>query len=430
MPFFVPSSRKASKLALAAAIMGVGAFGLTAYDAPAYAKKDEKKKSSAQFSEAFQKAYPPVEEAMKDKSIAQEKILQMILDTESAVSTPDDQLVFGNGLYNTALDLKNYELAGKGMEMMLDSGKLPSENVAQYSFTAGQLAYNNHDYAKARQRLQEAADLGFDDPELSRLIAQSFVLEDNQEGGLTYLDGVIGGQIDAGTTPTDEMLELGFSLAYENGSYDKAADYALMRAEYYPSDTTWRNAIAVERNFGEFSDAEILDLMRLMHITGTMTEGNEYADYINAANYRRLPAEVLEIAEEAVAKGLLDQNDTLVAEAMNEGRERSPGLRADMAELASDAKAGGASGSLAIAAGDVYLNFGEPADAAELYEVALTRPDVDRNTALTRLGIAQVETGDFAAAQETFAKVQGNRESIAKLWAAYAAQEASAGMDS
>ena len=32
MPFFVPSSRKASKLALAAAIMGVGAFGLTAYD--------------------------------------------------------------------------------------------------------------------------------------------------------------------------------------------------------------------------------------------------------------------------------------------------------------------------------------------------------------------------------------------------------------
>ena len=78
----------------------------------------------------------------------------------------------------------------------------------------------------------------------------------------------------------------------------------------------------------------------------------------------------------------------------------------------------------------VYLNFGESADAAELYEVALTRPDVDRNTALTRLGIAQVETGDFAAAQETFAKVQGNRESIAKLWAAYAAQEASAGMDS
>ena len=65
MPFNKPTSRKASKLAFAAAIMGVGAFGLTAYDAPAYAKKEkEQKKQAAEFSEAFTKAFPPVEEAM------------------------------------------------------------------------------------------------------------------------------------------------------------------------------------------------------------------------------------------------------------------------------------------------------------------------------------------------------------------------------
>ena len=277
--------------------------------------------------------------------------------------------------------------------------------------------------------MQEAANRGFDDPELNRLIAQSYVLANDYAGGLNYLNGVVKEQLDAGVTPADDLLELAFSVAYESGSYDDAAALALVRAENYPSDTTWRNAIAIERNFGDFNDSEILDLMRLMRMTGTMTDGNEYADYINAANYRRLPAEVLEVSEEAVSKGLLDENDSFVAEALKEGRERSPGLRADMAELASDAKAAGASGSLAIAAGDVYLNFGEAADAAALYEVALTRPDVDRNTALTRLGIAQVETGNFAAAQETLAKVEGNRESIAKLWAIYAAQQASAGMD-
>ena len=415
---------KSSGFAIAAAMMAVGTLGAIAIATPAYAQKQ------AKFSKEFLAAFQPIDEAIKGENPDYAALRAQAEAAKDTVKTDDERFFYGSTMYTIGGKLNDVALQLEGMNMMLDSGKLPAENVAQYSFTAGQLAYNNHDYAKARQRLQEAADLGFDDPEVNRLIAQSFVLEDNQEGGLTYLDGVIGEQVDAGATPTDEMLELGFSLAYENGSYDKAADYALMRAEYYPSDTTWRNAIAVQRNFGEFSDAEILDLMRLMHITGTMSEGNEYADYINAANYPRLPAEVLELAEEAVAKGLLDQNDTLVAEAMNEGRERSPGLRADMAELASDAKAAGASGSLAIAAGDVYLNFGESADAAELYEVALTRPDVDRNTALTRLGIAQVETGDFAAAQETFAKVQGNRESIAKLWAAYAAQEASAGMDS
>ena len=49
---------------------------------------------------------------------------------------------------------------------------------------------------------------------------------------------------------------------------------------------------------------------------------------------------------------------------------------------------------------------------------------IDQNVALTRLGIAQVGVGDYAAAQETFAKVQGVRSPIAKLWGAYAKQQA------
>ena len=85
----------------------------------------------------------------------------------------------------------------------------------------------------------------------------------------------------------------------------------------------------------------------------------------------------------------------------------------------------GASASLAVAAGEAFLNFGQNAKAAEMYELALTRPDVDRAVALNRLGIAQAKAGDYAAAQATLAKVEGNRAPIAKLWAAYAAQKAS-----
>ena len=39
MAFFATTSRKASRLAIAAAIMGIGAFGVTAIDTPAYAQK-------------------------------------------------------------------------------------------------------------------------------------------------------------------------------------------------------------------------------------------------------------------------------------------------------------------------------------------------------------------------------------------------------
>tara|TARA_Y100000815_G_scaffold212544_1_gene197320 strand:+ start:60 stop:1295 length:1236 start_codon:yes stop_codon:yes gene_type:complete len=408
--------------------MSVGALGVSAIDAPAYAKKEkEEKKEGPKFSEEFQKAFLPVEQASKDESVTKEDLLQRILATESTVSTPDDQIVFANNLYQVALGLENYEMASKGMEMMLDSGKVPAENAGQYNFIAGQLLYNLKDYPKARARLMKAAAAGYEKPELSNLISQTYMLEDDVAGGLEYIRGQLDQQIEAGKKPDEGLIERGFSLAYNNDMYADAATFANMRVEYYPSEMSWRNAVGVQRNFADLDDPEILDLMRLMHATGTMTEAREYGDYINAANYRRLPAEVVEIGQEGIDKGLLSPSDTFVAEAIKEGRDRSPGLRADMAGLASDAKAPGASGSLAIAAGDTYLNFGEAAKAAELYEVALTRPDVDRDTALTRLGIAQLESGDAAAAQETFAKVQGDRAPIAKLWAIFAGQQASAG---
>lgn len=428
MAFFIPSSRKASRIALAAAVMSVGALGVTAIDAPAYAKKEkEEKKEGPKFSEEFQKAFLPVEQAAKDENVTKEDLLQRILATESTVSTPDDQMVFGNNLYQVGLNLKNYEMASKGMELMLESGKVPAESTGQYNFIAGQLAYNNKDYAKARSRLMQAESLGYENEELSNLITQTYMLEDDVAGGLAYIGGKLDKQIEAGKTPDEGLIERGFSLAYNNDAYADAATYANMRVQYYPSELSWRNAIGLQRNFRDFDDPEILDLMRLMHATGTMSDAREYGDYINAANYRRLPGEVVEIAQEGIDKGLLQPGDAFVAEALKEGRDRSPGLRADMAALASDAKASGASGSLAVAAGDTYLNFGDAAKAAELYEVALTRPDVDRNTALTRLGIAQIESGNAAAAQETFAKVEGDRAPIAELWALYAEQNASAG---
>ena len=63
MPFFAPSSRKASKFAIAAAIMSVGAFGVTAFDAPAAAKRD--KKSEPKYSDEFRETIAPIQEALE-----------------------------------------------------------------------------------------------------------------------------------------------------------------------------------------------------------------------------------------------------------------------------------------------------------------------------------------------------------------------------
>jgi len=75
-------------------------------------------------------------------------------------------------------------------------------------------------------------------------------------------------------------------------------------------------------------------------------------------------------------------------------------------------------------AGDAFLSYGESAKAIDLYKIALNKPGVDKPVVLTRLGIAQVDAGDYAGAQATFAQVEGPRKPMAELWSLYAAQKA------
>lgn len=420
------SPRKASRLAIAAALMSVSALGVAGFDAPAFAqKKKAEKEQKAQYSDGFIKAFGPIDEAMKGETPDYAALLTQAKAAQATIETPSDRFAFGSTLEKIGAQLKDVAVRREGMEMMLDSGRVPAEALPQYTYIAGQLAFNTEDYAVARERIQKALDMGYEDPQAAALIAATFSRTNDAEGGLRYYADQINTQVAAGQEPSEAALQRAFQIAADNNYLDDAATFGRLLVQYYPKQVYWANTIAIARNSTQFSEPEVLDLMRLLRATGAMSNTRDYADYIDAANYRRLPGEVAVVAQEGISAGKLESGDTFVREALNEAKSRAPGLRSDLAGLERDAKASGATADLAISTGDAYLNFDEGAKAAELYEVALTRPGVDRGTALTRLGIAQVKMGDYAAAQETFAKVDGNRKSIAQLWATYADQQAS-----
>jgi len=414
------SSRKASKLAIAAAVMGVGAFGATAFDAPAFAQKQK-----AEYSDEFIKNFGPIDAAMNEENPDYAALLTQARAVAGSINTADDRMAYGSTLEKIGTKMSDPALRREGMEMMLESGKVPAAALPQYSYIAGQLAFNMEDYVVARERMQEALALGYEDPQASRLIAATYSRTDDVAGGLAYYAQQVNDQVKAGQDPSEDVLRSAFQIAADNDMADDAAAFGTLLVKYYPNDVYWANAIAIERNYTEYSESELLDLMRLLREVGAMRNARDYTDYIDAANYRRLPGEVESVTKEGLNAGLLERNDTFVSEALSEATSRAPGLQTDLAELERDAKASSADASLALATGDSFLNFNQNAKAAELYELALTRPGVDRNTALTRLGIAQVRMGDYAAAQATFDKVDGNRQGIAALWDAYASQQAS-----
>ena len=409
---------KSSGFAIAAAMMAVGTLGAIAIATPAYAQKQ------AKFSKEFLAAFQPIDEAIKGENPDYAALRAQAEAAKDTVKTDDERFFYGSTMYTIGGKLNDVALQLEGMNMMLDSGKVPEANVPQYTYVAGQLAFNSQDWASARARFEKAIELGYEVEQARALIARTYSQEGDFTAALQTVNDQINEQIAVGGAPDETLLKRGLTTAYNNDLFEDATNYSLMLVKYYPSATTWADAVAIQRNFGQWSDAEMLDLLRLARAANAMREARDYTDYIDAANFRRLPAEVAAVTAEGISSGKLKSSDTFVAEAQRESQSRTAGLKADLGALESDAKASGASASLAVAAGDAYLNFDNGAKAAELYELALTRPDVDRSLALTRLGIAQVKAGDYAAAQETLGKVQGQRASIAKLWAAYAKQQA------
>jgi hypothetical protein len=182
----------------------------------------------------------------------------------------------------------------------------------------------------------------------------------------------------------------------------------------------------VVRDLNKYQSQEQIDLLRLMERTKSFAETRDYVEYIQAADPRRLPGEVLKIVNLGLASGKLSASDVFVSDAKASATGRIAADRASLAGLEREARAGAASAATVMAAGDAFLSYDDPAKAEALYLIAINKPGVDMPRAMTRIGIAQTDLGKYAEAQASFAKVDGARAQIAQMWSAYAKSKARA----
>jgi len=314
-------------------------------------------------------------------------------------------------------------LALQGLEMMLASGQVAPEQIGMVNMQAGQIAYNVKEYEKSRGFLRAAIDAGVTENNPEAIIAESYFAEERDAEGLAYLEGVIDARKSAGQSVDETWLQRGLAVAYRAAMNDKAQKFAAWYVTDYPSETSWRDAIAILLNTGGYENPAILDLLRLGRRLGTLNDGRLYMEYVDAADYRRLPAEVVSIIDEGKQKGFLPADDPYVNDTRNQAAERVAADRADMDGLMGEARASGASIRTVMAAGDALLSLGRPAEAEEFYTKAAGMPTAETPTALTRLGIAQFDQGKYAEAEATFNKVEGARKAIANLWAIHTTEK-------
>jgi len=395
-------------------------------------KKKDKEEGKAQYSKEFVAAYQPLNDALAAPGADVNALRPQIDALIPLAVSPDEQLAAGGLVYNAGNKLSDRALQLRGMEMILGSGKLSPEDNARYNFVAYQLANALQDYPKSRTYLQRAIDAGFSTEtiktaDLEITMAESYFSANEFAAGLEYLDKAIKARKAAGQPVDAQWYRRGITVAYNNQIVPQVYDFVIAWLADYPAKENWRDGINLTRNLNDYEGPEILDLLRLSKKAGVLSEKTDYIYYIEAADARRLPKEVKDLIDEAYAAGAISKDDIFVSDSLATANGR---IKTDMAELPAlerDANAASAGVRTVFAAGDAFLSYGEYAKAAGFYQKSLGMAGVDSNAALTRLGIAQVGLGDYAAAQATFAKIEGTRMPIAKLWAAYAAEQARGG---
>lgn len=443
-------ARGALAIALAT---GVAAGGMMLGAAPAAAKDKEKAPKPGEYSKEFIAAAGPLQKSMNAIDPIQKRLKAAttpeakasitaelkaasatapaeLVAAEAAAKNPQDRFTVGNWALALGGIQNDSKLQIRGLQNMLDSGLVPAANVTEYKFYVGSLSYNAGDYATSTRMLTEVIAANYADDSAAELLADAYAKQGQPAQGLDALKAAVAARTAAGGKAPESWYSRANTIAYGGKLGPQAIEWSRNWASAYPKEISWLGAAQLVREFSTFGNQESLDLGRFLMRSGAMKSDpkfveREYIEYIEAASKTGLPGEVLKGANAGVAAGVLQKSDPFVGDALREG---AAGATKDRSSLPADEKAAraGTDGKTALSTGDSYLALDQAAKAEEMFQLAITQNVADKDRALTRLGIAQVDQGKFAEAKATFAQVGGVRADLAKLWWAYADTEAKA----
>lgn len=401
---------------MALALAGGAFVGSGMMAAPAFAQE---------YSEGFAEIYQPVANVINTPDSDVAAVRGQFAAVLAAVQTPDDRFAIGNVILIAGNRLTEATLQRQGLELMLESGNVAPEQIGQFNFFVGNLAFDAGDFDASRTSLMKAIAAGYTEGEPEALLAQTYFEEDNTPAGIAVVMDAVEKRKATGAAVPENWLLLSLQRAYDDEIADLATDVSLALLDAYPTPGNWRNTLQVIGAMSEEDDRQTLDVLRLMRETGSIAERHEFILYIEAADPRIMSNEVVGVLAEGLAANVFTAGGDYYSEVKSVVDARASADRNDAPGLVSEAQAS-SDASLSIDAADVLYSLGDYVQAATMYQMALDKGVADSDSAWTRLGISQVKQGNFAAAQTSLANVGGSGAPIAKMWAAYAAEKSSA----
>ena len=404
--------------------------------------------AAAQYGMPAPKAPPPVQTRPADQAPADAKgpnvsnaarkeivALQTAVNAKNTVAIPaalaaarakaktkDDNYIIAKLQLRAALDANDNNAMAQGIDAVLASGYAqPAELITLYT-GLGKLQYNAKAYDKAGAALEQVLKLDPNNLEAMVVLAETRNGQGRTAEGVGLIQKAIAARVAAGQKPEENWYRRAVKLSFD-AKLPSTPNAAREWVAAYPSPKNWRDAIRIYQTSTGQEDAALIDSMRLARAVGALQGENDYFRFTNTLVVRGFPGEAKAVLDEGFAAKAIDKSRGTFGQLYTLASSRSQGDRASLAASATAAKAA-ADAKKAMTTAEAYYGYGDYAQAADLYRVALTKGGVDKDIANLRLGMALLGAGDKAGATAAFNAAGGSQAAVAKLWLTYLAQKA------
>lgn len=332
---------------------------------------------------------------------------------QAVASKKDDHYMIGQLQLKAALAQKDNAAAATAVDAIAASGFLEPAKSGELYQALGVQFFNAKDFAHAATEFQHAVSLSPTSPEPLKLLAEAQNAQGQGAAGAASLSKALQLASASGQKPGEDLYKRAVSMAYGAKS-PSAVELGRQWVAAYPSAESWKNAIAIYRNYNQPTVGQTLDLLRLMRAAGALTSPSDYATYAQAAADQGNFGEAQIVIDQGIAAKAVDPASAQFRDTVAGLKTKPKASAADLAAAATMAKAG----QNLLGIGDRYYGLGEYGKAVEVYKQAIAK-GADANVAKLHMGMALARAGDKAGATTALSSVQGPGAEIAKFWLLY-----------
>lgn len=317
--------------------------------------------------------------------------------------------------------------AAKAWEAEIDDGFTTGAEQQQKTRGLAEIYYQLKNYDKAVDFGQRALKGGFGDAETPKLVGQAYYLKGDWKNTLHFEEGIVDAAIKNGQTPPNEALQLVLSACVkldDNGCITKALEKLVT---YYPKQEYWYQLLYGLVKESASSDANTLQVFRLMLDTDVIKQGDDYIEMSQLATDSGSPGEAQRVLQRGFEKNMFaDQRSKDKAQRLlDKAKQKAAADQPTLDKIATEADAA-PTGTKNNAMGIAYLGYGQYDKAVDQFTKAVSKGGL-KNAAETQLnlGIAQLKAGHKDDAVKSFKAVKGDPvlERLGGLWALHAKEK-------